>query len=62
MFAKSVFITGSNRGIGLELVKQLVDQTDHLFAGCRSPNLAEVSMCQHGLSLVTLYYEGFLKT
>ncbi|XP_057296886.1 C-factor-like [Hydractinia symbiolongicarpus] len=40
MFAKSILITGSNRGIGLELVKLLVDQCEHLFAACRSPQSA----------------------
>jgi len=41
MFAKSVFITGSNRGIGLELVKQLAPHTQHLFAACRTPSQAK---------------------
>ncbi|KAK2841775.1 hypothetical protein Q5P01_011975 [Channa striata] len=36
----NIFVTGSNRGIGLELVKQLADLTGgdtHIFAGCREP-------------------------
>lgn len=36
----SVLVTGSNRGIGLELVHQLVDlpkSPGHIFAGCRDP-------------------------
>ena len=37
MFARSVLVTGSNRGIGLGLIKHLADKTEHLFAGCRSP-------------------------
>jgi len=41
MFAKSVFITGCNRGIGLELVKHLADRTQHLFAACRKPDEAD---------------------
>uniref|UniRef100_A0A8D0DUL9 C-factor-like n=1 Tax=Salvator merianae TaxID=96440 RepID=A0A8D0DUL9_SALMN len=38
--ARSVLVTGSNRGIGLELVKQLVARSDRpewIFAGCRDP-------------------------
>ncbi|KAK7160190.1 hypothetical protein R3I93_007976 [Phoxinus phoxinus] len=37
----SVLVTGSNRGIGLELVRQLVDSPSsplQIFAGCRDPN------------------------
>ena len=39
----SVFITGSNRGIGLELVRQFLKQDPppkHVFATCRNPNSA----------------------
>ncbi|KAM4618180.1 C-signal-like [Polymixia lowei] len=35
-----IVITGSNRGIGLEMVRQLVDNTgeeDHIYACCRQP-------------------------
>ncbi|XP_054856503.1 C-factor-like [Eublepharis macularius] len=38
--AHSVLVTGSNRGIGLEMVHQLVEMTDppeHIFATCRNP-------------------------
>ncbi|XP_077104895.1 C-signal-like isoform X2 [Siphateles boraxobius] len=37
----SVLVTGSNRGIGLELVRHLVDSPSsplQIFAGCRDPN------------------------
>lgn len=37
----SVLVTGSNRGIGLELVHQLVNSPSsplQIFAGCRDPN------------------------
>ena len=46
-FGKSVFVTGANRGIGLELVAQLVRHKDRpqlIFASCRSPDNAEVSL------------------
>ncbi|KAE8745906.1 hypothetical protein FOCC_FOCC007424 [Frankliniella occidentalis] len=39
----SVFITGSNRGIGLEMVKQLLAHANPpstLFATCRNPDSA----------------------
>ena len=38
--ARSVLVTGSNRGIGLELVKQLAASPrppQHIFATCRDP-------------------------
>lgn len=37
---RNVLVTGSNRGIGLELVKQLVEKSDPpelIFATCRDP-------------------------
>eukprot|EP00095_Tigriopus_kingsejongensis_P008232 maker-scaffold591_size129331-snap-gene-0.21 protein:Tk08232 transcript:maker-scaffold591_size129331-snap-gene-0.21-mRNA-1 annotation:"hypothetical protein HELRODRAFT_194898" len=43
MSPKSVFITGCNRGIGLELVKQFLQSPTppaHLFATCRDPTKA----------------------
>lgn len=42
--ARSVFITGANRGIGLEFVKQLLGLSQppkHLFATCRNPDSAK---------------------
>lgn len=40
-FGGNILVTGSNRGIGLELVKQLVAATGehgHIFACCREPD------------------------
>uniref|UniRef100_A0A8D2J4S6 C-factor-like n=1 Tax=Varanus komodoensis TaxID=61221 RepID=A0A8D2J4S6_VARKO len=34
---QSVLVTGANRGIGLELVKQLVGKSHQIFATCRDP-------------------------
>lgn len=44
-----IFITGTNRGIGLALVKQYVAQPDtHLFAACRHPEkAAELNRIAH---------------
>lgn len=40
------FITGANRGIGLEFTRQLLDRGDHVFATCRRPDAADAL---HGL-------------
>lgn len=43
---KSMLISGANRGIGLELISQIVklpsSAPQHLFAACRNPEKAEV--------------------
>ena len=39
---KSVLITGSSRGIGLKLVKELTERAEIVFACCRSPENAHV--------------------
>ncbi|XP_066980194.1 C-signal-like [Macrobrachium rosenbergii] len=44
MLARSVLVTGSNRGLGLELVKQLSaskDPPEFIIATCRTPDKAE---------------------
>ena len=48
---KSVFITGANRGIGLEFVKQLVQlptPPKYIFATCRNPDAATVGFSLAG--------------
>ena len=45
MEPKTVLVTGANRGLGLEFVKQFqkLDKPPiHVFAGCRDPDKAEV--------------------
>ncbi len=38
---KQIFITGSNRGIGLELARQCLQRGDQVFASCRQPDSAD---------------------
>lgn len=40
-FASRVLVTGSNRGLGLELVRQLTGSVDRVFATCRTPGEAD---------------------
>ena len=37
---KRIFITGANRGIGLELARQCLQRGDQVFASCRQPDQA----------------------
>lgn len=37
---KRIFITGANRGIGLELTRQCLQRGDQVFASCRQPDQA----------------------
>jgi NAD(P)-dependent dehydrogenase (short-subunit alcohol dehydrogenase family) len=54
----SALVTGSNRGIGLELARQLASAVDHLFATCRRPDDAEalhaLADAHDGVHLVAL--------
>ena len=57
MDVDSVLVTGANRGIGLEMVKQFLGQTNkpkYLFAACRSPDDAKVGTAGLLLCIVCL--------
>jgi NAD(P)-dependent dehydrogenase (short-subunit alcohol dehydrogenase family) len=56
---QTVLVTGANRGIGLEFVRQYLAQGAHVFAACRQPDQAESlqTLCQtypQTLTLVSL--------
>ena len=42
MLARSIFLTGCNRGIGLELTRQFAPKAEQIIATCRNPDLAGV--------------------
>ncbi len=54
----TILITGSNRGIGLELVKQYAEQGWHVLACCRQPDnstaLQQLTSAHENISLYTL--------
>ena len=37
---KTAFVTGANRGLGLEFVTQLIKEKFRVVAGCRNPESA----------------------
>lgn len=54
---RDLFVTGANRGIGLELTRRSLERGDQVFAGCRSPeNAAQLNHLQeqHGDRLLVL--------
>ena len=53
---RSILITGTNRGIGLEMVKQLSARADCpiIFATCRDPSKATVSILDVMIQFVNL--------
>ena len=56
MEPKAILITGANRGLGLEFVKQFVKLEKpplHIFAACRDPDKAEVSVCYSSTRMLT---------
>jgi NAD(P)-dependent dehydrogenase (short-subunit alcohol dehydrogenase family) len=56
MAAERVFVTGANRGIGLEYVRQYLERGAWVFAGCRRPgeahDLAELSQQNEWLKVL----------
>jgi len=48
----NILITGSNRGIGLELVRQYSEQGHTLYAACRAPDKADALKKIEGVKLV----------
>ena len=52
-----ILVTGSNRGIGLEYVRQLLHRGDQVFAACRNPDAAQALdqlKGKYGAKLVTV--------
>uniref|UniRef100_A0A8B9BHG1 C-factor-like n=1 Tax=Anser brachyrhynchus TaxID=132585 RepID=A0A8B9BHG1_9AVES len=55
--ARSVLVTGSNRGIGLELVRQLAaspQAPQHIFATCRDPDGQELCLLSPTINLLKI--------
>lgn len=52
--ARRVAITGANRGLGLELTRQCVRRGDLVWAGCRSPEMADDLRALGAVELVRL--------
>ncbi|MGG0175921.1 SDR family NAD(P)-dependent oxidoreductase [Gottfriedia acidiceleris] len=50
---KYAFITGANKGIGLEIVRQLAEKDYHVFLGARNGELGNQALQSLGLSNVT---------
>ncbi|XP_066922686.1 C-signal-like [Clytia hemisphaerica] len=53
----SVLVTGCNKGIGLEFIKQLVGKTSHLFATCRTPSNELSKLAEENSNLHILHVE-----
>ncbi|KOO47452.1 SDR family NAD(P)-dependent oxidoreductase [Priestia koreensis] len=49
----TAFVTGANKGIGYELVRQLANHMDHVFLGARNEELGKKAIHSLGLSNVS---------
>ena len=57
---QNIFITGANRGIGLELTKRYLERGERIFAACRQPHEAlalHALAAQHGEQLTIVPLE-----
>ena len=56
---KTILITGANRGVGLELVKQILElRPQHLIATCRAPDDAKSMYVFFHIEISLDYYFG----
>lgn len=53
-YSKIIIITGTSRGLGLELVKQLADKTTHILAIARTINPEISSLAEKGFAITQL--------
>ncbi|NIM92328.1 MAG: SDR family NAD(P)-dependent oxidoreductase, partial [Anaerolineales bacterium] len=53
---QQILITGTNRGLGLEFVRQYLDRGDRVYATCRSPESATIlqDLSKENSSLLTI--------
>jgi len=50
-----ILVTGSNRGLGLEFVRQFLNRGDHVIATCRNPDTADQLHDLQNLGPVEIY-------
>ncbi len=62
MMTKYAFVTGANKGIGYEVVRQLAEKEYHVFLGARNPELGEKAVESLGLPNVSLVIVDISKT
>ncbi|MEH7347769.1 SDR family NAD(P)-dependent oxidoreductase [Gottfriedia acidiceleris] len=59
---KYAFVTGANKGIGLEVVRQLAEENYHVFLGARNEELGNLAVQSLGLSNITFIQVDVSKT
>ncbi|MGA1703038.1 MAG: SDR family NAD(P)-dependent oxidoreductase, partial [Methylophilaceae bacterium] len=50
-----ILVTGANRGLGLEFVRQFLNRGDHVIATCRNPDTADQLHDLQNLGPVEIY-------